>query len=194
MCDTKINRRNILKAIKGGDVTGCNIEHCAKSVVRCLGADSTSWRKALPILNALWKAGEIELRDAQLRVIPLLEQQENKRRASDEQKRRKAARNRQAAHRFGGVRGLPVVATNIVANGDPASTCWHIATEGEFSVTPPIRPAGGWVDVVDELAELEAAQRADDALGCMVQPEDPDVLCYGTCDDLPVERVVGKIA
>lgn len=185
VCDTTINRHNVLKTIKGGEVTGRTVKDCADSVVGRLGVHQTCWRKVMSIIEDLIRADEVELRDAQLRFIDLTVEEREKRdlEALKKLKRRKAAKARQAEHRSGGVRNWPVVVIAIDDNQPPEEEGfipkeWDGVNPDDL-VSPPIHPAGGWDEVLAEYQRLVDAQFKDWA---GLDEEDPLVSTYGLPD------------
>ncbi len=144
MCKNSINRRNVLRAIKAGGVTGVTIPDCAVSVIAVMDLDPSCRAKVEDIIVKLVFGGEVYIQDAVLRVrshedLERMREEERCSRIAKEQKRARAS-----AHRSRGIRGLP-----LMVNDDPDWDPDEPATEElEYiawvaeSVTPPL--ANGW--------------------------------------------------
>lgn len=98
MCDTAINRRNVYCNIRDNKIAGGDLFECAKQIAWTL--DQPEARGTVKeVLDKLLRSGDIELRGAVLRVVPLEERREKEERKALEEVQRRRDRRRTAAQR-----------------------------------------------------------------------------------------------
>lgn len=182
MCRTAVNRRNVTRVVKEGDVTGKTLQACAVNIVARLGAHPSCVRRALEVLEDLQDEGKIILDDAVLKHATVEEQKailEGKKRRD---MARRGARERAIAHRMKGIRGMTF--DDDVAEGP------HVLSRGWVGFNPrrphglvlrtqPIPPAGGWAE---DLRELKALM--EDQFNDWMSQAEPVEGCCGSVDDL----------
>lgn len=108
MCSTSLNRRNVIRTVKEGGVTGRTLRDCAGCVAARLGHGTEGTQKAFEILVALEKSFRVVLNDAELRYVSEEERDGFLKRAASSALRVQGTLRRTKQHRAGGIRRLPV--------------------------------------------------------------------------------------
>lgn len=154
MCSTSLNRRNVIRTVKEGGVTGRTLRDCAGCVAARLGHGTEGTQKAFEILVALEKSFRVVLNDAELRYVSEEERDGFLKRAASSALRVQGTLRRTKQHRAGGIRRLPV--SPVAPVDDP----WEKDYLDWVSRSCSIHPAGGWNGATAEEAE-EAVRRAE---------------------------------
>lgn len=175
MCSISVNRRNVYREVRSGEVTGTTLTECATCVVARMGLHPSCRRKVQEKLEELVRGYYVELKDAVLVVVPENERCRLYRQAEEEAARKRRTLSRTADHRSRGVRGLPLQ-TEEDPDWDPDELTQEelelAAWASQFHTPTP--PAGEWDEKDAELTVLIASQRADDAADKNHRP-----LCVG---------------
>lgn len=145
MCDTAINRRNIVRTVRDEDITGRTLARCAVQIAQQLGHPGCG-AAVEAILSRLVREGRIALHDAQLRLL------------SDEERVKiigrseaLARRRRRRVRRRATTRRTASSATSVGETRDPDWDPESLSLEEEelgfwCACTSKLTPRGGWAE------------------------------------------------
>lgn len=188
MCSTSINRRNILRQVRSGEITGVSLFHCAICLVARLGLHPCCSRKVYEKLVELERDYCVELHDAVLVIISSQRRGELLKAREEEAKRKWRARVRAEARRTHGIRGLQALPAEVSEDPDwdpDEPTTEETETEAwALRTHTPTPPAGEWDARDAELSTLIANQKLDNDI-CNGHEA---VLCGSLSDLAEIER------